>query len=268
VTYGSLRAPETAVALLSLCLTAGLMARRVKGAIVLGIVASTLLALPLGVATLPTGNWVALPSFELFGRVDIRGALSLAALSLLVPIVLVDFFDTIGTATAIADEAGLTDEQGRFPGIQRVLGVDAVSASIGATFGVSSVTSYVESAAGVAEGARTGLHSVAVGLLFAVAMFLAPLAAAVPAAATAPALIVVGFLMCAQVVRIDFRDAGTGIPAFVLLITIPFTYSISHGVGLGFIAYVVVQVLVGRWRDVHPLMTGAAMLFALYFLLA
>ncbi|MFL5582231.1 MAG: NCS2 family permease [Gemmatimonadaceae bacterium] len=267
VTYGSVRAPETAVALAGLCITAGLLARRVTGAIVLGIVASSVLALLLGVAALPAGAWLAVPDFSTFGRVDLRGALSLAALPLLVPIMLVDFFDTIGTVTAVAEEAGLEDEEGRIPGIRRVLAVDAIAASIGAVFGVSSVTSYIESAAGVAEGARTGLHSVAVAALFAAAVFLAPLAAAVPAAATAPALIVVGFLMCAQVVRIDFRAPATGIPAFVLLVTIPFTYSISHGVGLGFITYVIIQWLGGRWREVHPLMLGAAALFAAYFAL-
>lgn len=267
VTHGSLRAPDAVIALAGVCLTAGLMARRVTGAIVLGIIGSTLLAFTLGIAALPAGDWVALPRFETFGQVDLRGALSLAAVPLLLSIALVDFFDTIGTATAVAEEAGLVDEQGRIPGLRRVLAVDALAASIGAVFGVSSVTSYVESAAGVAEGARTGLHSVAVGLLFAVAMFVAPLMAVVPAAATAPALIVVGFLMCAQVVRIDFRAPATGIPAFVLLVTIPFTYSIAHGVGFGFITYVVVQLLGGRAREVHPLMLGAAALFAAYFAL-
>jgi AGZA family xanthine/uracil permease-like MFS transporter len=187
---------------------------------------------------------------------------------LLLPIMLVDFFDTIGTATAIAEEGGLEEPDGTIPGLRRVLAVDAAAASVGGLFGVSSVTCYIESAAGVAEGARTGLHSVVVGLLFALAAFAAPLAAVVPAAATAPALLVVGFLMCAQVTRIDFRTAATGIPAFVLLATIPFTYSISHGIGYGFITYTAIQLLGGRWREVHPLMFGAAALFAAYFALA
>jgi AGZA family xanthine/uracil permease-like MFS transporter len=265
VSPGSLRTPAAAIALAGVCITAGLMTRRVTGAIVLGILGSTLLAFLLGVASLPTGSWVALPRFDTFGQVDLRGALSIAALPLLLPIVLVDFFDTIGTATAIAEEGGLQDENGRIPGLKRVLGIDAIAASLGGLFGVSSVTSYIESAAGVAEGARTGLHSVVVGLFFAAAMFVAPLAMIVPAAATAPALIVVGFLMCAQVTRIDFRTPSTGIPAFVLLVTIPFTYSISHGIGYGFITYVVVQLLAGRVRELHPLMIGAAVMFAAYF---
>jgi AGZA family xanthine/uracil permease-like MFS transporter len=265
VSPGSLRAPAPAIALVGVCITAALMARRVTGAIVLGILGSTLLAFSLGVASLPVGSWVALPHFDTFGQVDLRGALTLAALPLLLPIILVDFFDTIGTATAVAEEAGLEDESGRIPGLKRVLAIDAVAASLGGLFGVSSVTSYIESAAGVADGARTGLHSVAVGGLFAAAMFVAPLAMIVPAAATAPALIVVGFLMCAQVTRIDFRAPATGIPAFVLLASVPFTYSISHGIGYGFITYVVVQLLSGRARELHPLMLGAAVMFAVYF---
>jgi AGZA family xanthine/uracil permease-like MFS transporter len=267
VTYGSLRTPEAAIALVGICLTAALLARRVTGAILLGVLGGTALAFALGATRLPAGSWFALPRFDTFGQADVRGALSLAALPLLLPLVLVDFFDTIGTVTAVADEGGLQDEQGRIPGLRRVLAVDAIAASIGGLFGVSSATSYIESAAGVAEGARTGLHSVVVGLLFAAAMFVAPLATVVPAAATAAALIVVGFLMCAQVTRIDFRTPATGIPAFVLLATIPFTYSISHGIGYGFITYVVVQLLAGRARELHPLMVGAAVLFALYFAL-
>ena len=267
VTAGSLHAPEAAVALAGLCLTAVLVARRVTGAIVLGIAGSTLLALAVGAARLPTGAWLEVPRFDTFGQADLRGALSLAALPLLLPLVLVDFFDTIGTATAVAEEAGLEDKEGRIPGLRRVLGVDAIAASVGGLFGVSSVTSYIESAAGVAEGARTGLHSVAVGLLFAVAMFAAPAVAIVPAAATGPALIVVGFLMCAQITHIDFRTPATGIPAFVLLATVPFTYSISHGIGYGFIAYTAVMLLSGRMRELHPLMLGAAAMFLLYFVL-
>jgi AGZA family xanthine/uracil permease-like MFS transporter len=265
VEAGSLRSPEAIVALVGTCLTAGLLVRRVHGAIVLGIVGSTVLAFALGVASLPAGSWLALPRFDTFARADLRGALTAGALPLLLPLMLVDFFDTVGTATAIAEEAGLEDEEGRIPGLRRVLAVDAISASIGGLFGVSSVTSYIESAAGVAEGARTGLHSVAVGVLFALAMFAAPLAAVVPAAATAPALIVVGFLMCAQIAHIDFRSPETGLPAFVLLATIPFTYSISRGIGYGFITYSAVKLLSGRARELHPLMLGATALFVLYF---
>jgi AGZA family xanthine/uracil permease-like MFS transporter len=265
VTYGSVRAPETAIALVGLLVTFFLMARRTTGAIVIGILVSTALALVVGVTGLPTGAWLALPRFDTFGEADIRAAFSLSALPLLLPIMMVDFFDTIGTATAVAEEAGLEDEDGRIPGLRRVLIVDSASAAIGGLFGVSSVTSYIESAAGVAEGARTGLHSVAVGVLFALAIFAAPVVGIVPTAATAPALIAVGFLMFQQITRIDFRRLDTAIPAFVLLVTIPFTFSISHGIGYGFITYVAIRLLSGRFRELHPLMLGSAALFAGYF---
>jgi AGZA family xanthine/uracil permease-like MFS transporter len=267
VTFGTLRSPDTLVAVVGLVVVAVLLSRKVVGALILGIVFSTALALALGVAHLPEGAWVAVPRFDTFGQADLRGAFRGGMLPLLVAILLVDFFDTIGTSTAIAEEAGLVDEQGRIPGLSRLLVVDSVAASIGGVFGCSSVTSYIESAAGVAEGARTGLHGVFVAALFALAAFCAPLAGIVPAAATAPALIAVGFLMCRQIVRIDFADPATALPAFVLLVTIPFTWSISHGIGYGFVTYVLVQVFAGRARSIHPLMAASAAAFALYFVL-
>jgi AGZA family xanthine/uracil permease-like MFS transporter len=146
-----------------------------------------------------------------------------------------------------------------------VLAVDSLSAAVGGFFGASSVTSYIESAAGVAEGARTGLHSVVVGLLFGPALFLTPVFSIVPAAATAPALIAVGFLMCEQITRIDFQDLETALPAFVVMVTVPFTYSISHGIGYGFITFVVIKVFSAKWQSVHPLMYATATGFAAYF---
>ena len=162
-------------------------------------------------------------------------ALRLSALPLILSLVMVDFFDTIGTVTAIGEAAQLNDAQGRFPRLRAVLAIDAISASIGGAFGASSVTSYIESAAGVSEGARTGLHTTIVGLLFLVAMFAAPLVAIVPASATAPALITVGFLMTQQVTRIDFHHFDTALPAFLTLLLIPLTWSIAHGIGYGFL---------------------------------
>jgi adenine/guanine/hypoxanthine permease len=265
VTHGSLRTPETIVAVIGLLITAVLLARRVTGAIVLGIVASTILALTIGVGGFPKGAWLSVPSFATVGQADVLGAMRSSALPLVLPLLLVDFFDTIGTVTAIADEAGLHDTRGQIPGVRRILAADSLSAAVGGFFGVSSVTSYIESAAGVAEGARTGLHSVVVGIMFAAAIFLTPVFAIVPSAATAPALIVVGFLMCQQITRIDFRDLDTAIPAFVLFVMIPFTYSISHGIGFGFIAFVVIKLLGAKWREVHPLMYATAAAFAAYF---
>lgn len=264
VSYGSLATPETAIALVGLVVTAWLMARRVKGAIVLGILVCTLIALATGVSRLP--EQLRAPSFSIAFQADWRGALRLDLLPLILALMMVDFFDTLGTATGIAEQAGLQDDKGRIFGIRRLLIIDSLSAAIGGAMGASSVTSYVESAAGVAEGARTGLHSVFVGLMFLLAILIAPVAGVVPSAATAPALILVGFLMSSQITRIDFGRLDTAIPAFVTLVTLPFTYSISHGIGYGFITYVAIHVLSGRLRDVHPIMYGLAAAFAAYFI--
>jgi len=264
VSYGSLATPETAIALVGLVVTAWLMARRVKGAIVLGILVCTLIALATGVSKLP--EQLRAPSFSIAFQADWRGALRLDLLPLILALMMVDFFDTLGTATGIAEQAGLQDDKGRIFGIRRLLIIDSLSAAIGGAMGASSVTSYVESAAGVAEGARTGLHSVFVGLMFLLAILIAPVAGVVPSAATAPALILVGFLMSSQITRIDFGRLDTAIPAFVTLVTLPFTYSISHGIGYGFITYVAIHVLSGRLRDVHPIMYGLAAAFAAYFI--
>jgi AGZA family xanthine/uracil permease-like MFS transporter len=265
VTYGSLKSPATAVAGVGLLLTAALMARRVSGAIVIGIFVSTAIALALGISKLP--DHFAAPTFAgVAFQADIRAALQWKLMPLLFAVIMVDFFDTLGTATAVAEEAKLIDDRGRIPGVRRILLIDSLSASIGGLLGASSVTSYIESAAGVAEGARTGLHSVFVGLFFLIAIIAAPLAGVVPPAATAPALILVGFLMISQMARIDFDDLQTAIPAFIVLLTIPLTYSIAHGIGYGFITYVMMKLLSGRPRDAHLLMYITAAAFLAYFI--
>ncbi len=264
VTHGTLHAKDTAIALVGLVFTAFLMARKVKGAILLGILFGFGVALATGVATLP--KELSAPSFDVAFQADVRAVLKVAFLPLLFSLLLVDFFDTLGTVTAISAEGGLRDASGRIPRLRSILVVDSLAASIGGLFGASSVTSYIESAAGVGEGARTGLHSVVVGLLFLACIFVAPFAAAVPACATAPALILVGFLMASQIARIDFERLDTAIPAFVTLIVIPFTYSIAHGIGYGFITFVAIRLLSLRFRDIHPLMACASAAFAAWFI--
>jgi AGZA family xanthine/uracil permease-like MFS transporter len=262
---GSWRNPETAVALIGLLITIILMARRVTGALVIGILLTTVVAFPFHVAQWP--HEFPLPSFHAAFHADVIGALKWRALApILFAVIMVDFFDTLGTATAIAEEAGLIDERGRIPGIRAILLVDSLSAAIGGMLGASSVTCYIESAAGVAEGARTGLHSVFVGLMFLLAIVAAPVAGIVPAAATAPALILVGFFMLSHIGRIDFNDVESAIPAFLTLIAIPLTYSIAHGIGYGFIAFVAIKLMCGKWRQVHILMYAVACAFAAYFL--
>lgn len=264
VTFGSLTTPAATVALAVLILTAALVARRVTGALLIGIGVGTALGLATGLSRLPTA--LAPPSFAAAFQANVVAAASLKYVPLLLAIVMVDFFDTLGTATAIAEQSGLHDERGRIPRLRALLVVDSVSASIGGLFGASSVTSYIESAAGVAEGARTGLHSVFVGLMFLAAVFLAPVAGVVPAAATAPALILVGFLMTTQIARVDWSDYETAIPAFLTLLTVPLTYSISHGIGYGFIAFVAIKVLAGKWREIHPVLAFSTAAFLAYFI--
>ena len=265
VTHGSLHAPAPLLALAGLLIMSFLLSKRVSGAIVIGIVATTAAALVLGVSHWPAGTWLRMPRFDTVFQADVRTALDVRFVPLLLSLVMVDFFDTLGTVTAIAETGDLHDREGRIPRLRSILAVDSVSAAIGGAAGVSSVTSYIESAAGVAEGARTGLHNVVVAALFFACMFAAPLIAIVPAAATAPALIVVGFLMCQHIVKMDFAALDTAIPAFLILLMTPLTFSISHGIGYGFLAYVGIKLLRGRARDVAPMMYASAALFAVYF---
>ena len=271
--------PSVLITLAGIVVIAALHSRKVPGAILIGIVAcavashvsASLEPVAVGDADAHVGQpsdherVSALPSFRIIGQADVVGAMSLQFLPLLLTLLMVDFFDTLGTVTALGDQTGLKDANARVPGLRRILLVDSVSAAIGGWFGVSSVTSYIESAAGISEGARTGLHSVFVGLFFLLCVFASPLVALIPPEATAPALIVVGCLMAASITRIDFTQAATAVPAFVTLLLIPTSYSISHGIGYGILTYVAIQLLTLQWRNVHPLLYGAAAVFAIAF---
>jgi AGZA family xanthine/uracil permease-like MFS transporter len=181
---------------------------------------------------------------------------------------LTDFFDTMGTATGVAAEAGLANEDGSVPGIGRVLIVDSVAAIAGGLGGVSSNTTFIESAAGVAEGGRTGLASIVTGVLFLLAIFLSPVAGIIPSVATAPALILVGYLMFTQVRDIDVTNVEDGIPALLTMILMPLTYDITVGIGAGFISWVIIKVARGKAREIHPLMWVVAILFLIFFMQA
>ena len=180
-------------------------------------------------------------------------------------LMLADFFDTMGTMTAIGAEAGLLDEEGIPPSTQRILVVDSIAAAAGGAASVSSNTSYIESASGVGEGARTGLASVVTGVLFLLATVLSPLVAIIPNEAATPALVLVGFLMMQQVKDIAWDDVEIALPAFLTIVLMPFTYSISVGIGAGFIAYVLIKVVRGRAGVVHPLLWVVSALFVVYF---
>jgi AGZA family xanthine/uracil permease-like MFS transporter len=284
---GSLQGWPTLVFVVGLLATAVLVARRVRGAILIGILGTAVLAIVVeglvdaGAASKdnPTG-WslvvpelpdkiVDTPDLSLLGDFSLFGAVSrvgvVAAVLFVFTLMLADFFDTMGTVVGVGGQAGMLDENGELPGVERVLLVDSLAAAAGGAASTSSNTTYIESAAGVAEGARTGLASVVTGILFLLAMFLTPLVAVVPFEAATPALVVVGFLMLTQIRDIDFTDYGIGIPAFLTMAVMPFTFSITNGLGAGFVSYTVIKVFQGRGREIHPLLWVVSALFVLYF---
>jgi adenine/guanine/hypoxanthine permease len=280
---GTLSGWPVLVFALGLVLLVALWVRRVRGAILIGIAVTAVAAFlvqallgdeenslgwALSVPTFPD-DLVGLPDLSTLGEFSLFGAFGsvgvVAALLLVFSLMLADFFDTMGTMTAIGAEAGLNDAEGVPPHTQRILVVDSVAAIAGGAAGVSSNTSYIESASGVGEGARTGLASVVTGLLFLLSTFLTPLVQAIPSEAAVPALVLVGFLMMQQVTGIDWQDAEIAIPAFLTIVLMPFTYSITVGIGAGFITYVLIKVVLGKVRVVHPLMWLVAALFVVYF---
>ena len=210
-----------------------------------------------------------MPDFGLLGQFNLLGSFSkiglVAAMLLVFTLLLADFFDTMGTMVAIGSEAGLLDKNGNPPNAEKILIVDSVAAMAGGAASVSSNTSYIESASGVGEGARTGLASVVTGVLFLLATFLAPLVNIVPYEAATPALIIVGFLMMQQVKVIEWDDLEIAIPAFLTIVLMPFTYSITVGIGAGFIVYTLIKVVLGKTSQIHPLLWGVSTLFVIYF---
>ena len=258
----------TWLTVIGLAITVVLYARKVPAALVLSIVITSVIALIVGVTTVPANLFQA-PNFSTLGQFDLGKAFSvlglLGAILTIFTIMLADFFDTMGTATAITEQAGLTTPDGQVPGIGRVLFVDSIAAIAGGAAGISSNTTYIESAAGVAEGGRTGFTSIVVGVLFLFMVVLSPLVALVPTQATAPVLILVGFLMCSLIKDINFLDFEEGFPALLGLILMPLTFSITVGIGAAFVSYVFIKVVMGKWSQIHPLMWLVAAGFAIYF---
>jgi AGZA family xanthine/uracil permease-like MFS transporter len=287
---GNLYGWPTLVFCIGLILVIILFVRKVKGSMLIAILATTVLAVivqaivknPAADAANPTGwqlNIPAIsgslwevPNLHLLFRVDMFGAFAghgatgvLSVLLAIFALLLSDFFDTMGTVFAVGSEAGLLDKAGNPPYMQQILIVDSLAAVAGGLGSVSSNTSYIESASGVGEGARTGLASVVTGLGFLVALLLSPLVKIVPSEATAPVLVLVGFLMMQQVAELDWRDLEEAIPAFLTMVLMPFTYSITNGIGAGFVSYTLIKLVRGKARQVHPLMWVIAALFFVYF---
>ncbi|WP_344877679.1 NCS2 family permease [Nonomuraea antimicrobica] len=285
---GALTSWPILVFIVGLLATAAMVARKVKGAILIGIAGTTILAIVVeslakagSFSADNPGGWqlnrpvvpeeifgfhnplTLFTEFDPFGgfvRVDVL----LAALFVFT-LLITDFFDTMGTIVGVGRQADLVQKDGTLPRTREILLVDSLGAAAGGAGSVSSNTTYIESAAGVGEGARTGLASVVTGLLFLVAIFFAPLVTIVPYEAAAPALVLVGFMMMTAIRDIEWNDFEISIPAFLTIVIMPFTYSISNGIGAGFISYVLIKVVRGKAREVHPLLWGVAVLFALYF---
>lgn len=290
--FGELKGWPMFTFVFGLLLTIILIVRKVKGAILIGLVGTTVLAIIIeaiagvGPKTGADGSvanivgWglnvpkvpdsvVATPDLGLLGQFNLFGSFQIvgviAAIIAIFALLLSDFFDTMGTVFGLSTEAELLDKDGEVPHLQSILIVDSIAAAAGGAASTSSNTAYIESASGIGDGARTGIASVVTGVLFLVAMFFTPLVQIVPYEAAAPALVVVGFLMMTQIRHIDFTNLEIGIPAFLIIVLMPFTYSITIGIGAGFIAWVVIKIFLGKAREVNWLMWVIAIAFVLYF---
>lgn len=277
VALGDVFSPTFTVGLISIVATVILYALDVKGSLLLGILIAAVAGIPLGETSLPEGivSGLDLSSFAAPFQADESGAMGIVKVfldpTLLVfafSLMMSDFFDTMGTAMAVAKQGEFLNDDGTVENIREILIVDSAAAAVGGFVGASSVTTFVESASGAADGGRSGLTSVVTGILFIVAAFFAPIISVISSAATCGALVVVGYLMMGDVVDIDWSDLLEAFPAFLVIAGIPMTYSISNGIGFGFIAYVVVAAVTGQIKKVKPLMWVATLAFVVYFLIA
>jgi AGZA family xanthine/uracil permease-like MFS transporter len=281
---GHLNGWPTLVFVVAMLLTVILMARKVPGAILIGIVVATLVAVVIDkVAHVPAAQWgltvpeiphsiVATPDFGLLGKLSLFGGFHevgvLTGVLYVFTVLLSCFFDAMGTILGVSDEAHLLDTNGNLPGMSKVLMVDGIATALGGATSSSANTCFVESTAGVGEGARTGLASVVTGIFFAVALFLTPLATMVPTQAATPVLVVVGFLILSNsITEIDWSDFTLAVPAFLTMVIMPFTYSITTGIGIGFITYTVLSVATGQWRRVAPPLYVVSAVFVFYYLM-
>ncbi|MDP2999109.1 MAG: NCS2 family permease [Bryobacterales bacterium] len=265
VTLGNLRDPNTLLALFGLLLIAALMARGVRTAMLIGILTTSLVGAALGLVRMAPRvyQWREISATAF--RLDIAGALQIGLIEIVFVFLFVDLFDNVGTLVAVGKKAGLFDRAHQIPRVNRILFADATATVVGSLAGTSTVVSYIESAAGVVAGGRTGVTAILVGLLFAVTMFIAPVLGAIPAAATAPALIIVGSLMLAHAAEIEWTRPVVSIPAFLTITTIPLTFSIANGLAFGFTSYTLLKILKGEYREVNWLVYLLTALFVARF---
>ena len=268
VTLGDLSQPAPLLALIGLIIIIVLHVMKVPGAVLIGILATTVISIPMGITTIPAG-WspFSMPAAPLLFQFEWSQILTFKFFTVFFTFLFVDIFDTVGTLVGVTHQAGLIDKQGNIPRVKQALLSDAVGTVAGAALGTSTVTSYVESSAGVAAGGRTGLTALSTGILFLLALVLSPLFLLIPSAATAPALIFVGFLMMKPVTEIDFADPTEGIPAFMAIVMMPFAYSIADGIVYGILSYVIVKVAGNKLKDIPAITWVLFVIFILRFFL-
>ena len=267
VTLGDVTSGSALLALIGLAITGVLYIKKVRGAMLIGILATTFIGIPMGVTGEITSIVAAPDSISpIFCKFEWNNVFSLDMLVVVFTLLFIDMFDTIGTLVGVSTKAGMIDEKGRVKNIKQAFMADAIATTVGACLGTSTTTTYVESASGVAVGGRSGLTAFTVGICFAIAMFFSPLFLSIPAAATAPVLILVGLMMLENITKVEFHDFSEAIPAFVCLIAMPMTYSISNGILLGIIAYAVVNLMSGKFKKLTPTICILAVLFVLKFM--
>ncbi len=267
VAIGKMNDPGVIVAWIGLLSIGVMLAFRVKGALLFGIILSAIIGLPLGVTHLPEGSWVDTPPsiMPIMGKFNFSDVFSFDMLIVLFTFLFIDMFDTVGTLVGVCSKANMLDKKGNIPKVKRALFADAIGTTVGAFLGTSTVTTYVESASGVAEGGRTGLTALTVAILFLIALLFAPVFIMIPSVATAPALIVVGLFMMSPIKKIDLDDFTESLPAFLTIIIMPLAYSIAEGIAYGMVAYVLLKLITGRLKDISVFMVILAIFFFLKF---
>jgi AGZA family xanthine/uracil permease-like MFS transporter len=267
VSLGDMASPQVLLAFGGIALCAILLILRVKGALLIGIFAVTIAGLFVDVTHYAGGSPVSLPPSikPIFMQFEFHNILTMDMLIAVFTLLFVDMFDTVGTLVGVSSKANMLDDKGRVPRVKQALFADAIGTTAGAILGTSTVTTYVESAAGVSEGGRTGLTSLTTAGMFFLALFFAPIFTMVPAAATTPALVLVGFFMMSPLLKVDFEDFSEAIPAFIAIIMMPLTFSIAEGIVFGMLSYILLKVLTGKHKDVTPVMYVLGVLFILKF---
>ncbi|MFA5468317.1 MAG: NCS2 family permease [Sphaerochaetaceae bacterium] len=268
VELGNIKQGDALLAIIGLVVTGALVAYKVKGALLIGIVVTTLIGIPMGITSYAGGSWVPPSLAPTFFKFDFKNIFTIDMLVVTFTFLFVDMFDTVGTLIGCSTKAGILKEDGSIPNCKEALLADAIGTTVGALLGTSTVTTYVESSAGVAEGGRSGLTSLVVGILFILSLFISPLFLSVPGAATAPALILVGLFMMSPVKDIELEDGSEAIPAFLTILFMVTTYSIANGIMFGALAYIVLKLITGKVKDISPMMIIVGLLLLVKLLFA